>query len=449
MSIHDLDAPQSPSHEPGPDFEFGTGAGLDAAVDGAPAAVASHPSKEDSRSTWLHRLGLLLMVLGGGAIAFAVCGVLYVIYSETRNSFDDSSFVGVVTFILVGGFCAVLIGPAWLLGRKAYPFARRHPVGAGVLALLSALVLLVVPLDGILTGIVNITAYGLLALSMIALGGWLREEFPDMKKVARIESARENELNALVDEFGVQGMWIANEGLDPEQFRGHEGFVRDADAFEQIGLPGENLHEGVGGGLEAASTEQGQAGEAKCAARIAELAEQYPGITLINSVKVPGLERADIDHVLIHGNSVVTIDSKHFSGDTYTWYDEKIVPFPPVAVETAKRSASVMPLANEKVDALIPDGTDLYSMVWVYHPDGDEVVIAGDPQPGALPILTGERDGFDRLEHMLSATPLDDGGALEGPAALRHQQIVDALLPLAPEHARRRHDRNRRGKRES
>ena len=94
-----------------------------------------------------------------------------------------------------------------------------------------------------------------------------------MKKVARIESARENELNALVGEFGVQGMWIANEGLDPEQFRGHEGFVRDADAFEQIGLPGENLHEGVGVGLEAASTEEGQAGEAKCAARIAELAE--------------------------------------------------------------------------------------------------------------------------------------------------------------------------------
>ncbi|MEP9395386.1 nuclease-related domain-containing protein [Gordonia sp. VNK1] len=69
----------------------------------------------------------------------------------------------------------------------------------------------------------------------------------------------------------------------------------------------------------AANVAKGIAGEQLTNDTFSAHLDTYPMVQLVNGLRFPGSEKADIDHALVCGDKVALLDSKYWAGGTYQW----------------------------------------------------------------------------------------------------------------------------------
>ena len=119
-----------------------------------------------------------------------------------------------------------------------------------------------------------------------------------------------------------------------------------------VGRPGSSLD---AADLETEPTQKGQVGEQSLAFSISKII-QNEGV-LFNSLTVPGMDKADLDHVLVIGDDVMIVDSKNWSKGTYevvqgnVWRDGESFPGGSVYIEELRHALSEY--LNFRVDARV------------------------------------------------------------------------------------------------
>lgn len=81
-----------------------------------------------------------------------------------------------------------------------------------------------------------------------------------------------------------------------------------------IGRPGSSLDQAD---LSSANIQRGQTGEQIFSAAIAGLTGKFDLTLMFNSLRVPGMSNADMDHVLVTGDSIMIIDAKNWGAGDY------------------------------------------------------------------------------------------------------------------------------------
>lgn len=90
---------------------------------------------------------------------------------------------------------------------------------------------------------------------------------------------------------------------------------------KEFGEPGGNLSYARFG----KNAADGKEGETRTAKIIREnILNQYPAARLINCIAWPGTDSADIDHVLLIGNSIILLDSKLYQPGQYYWDGKRL-----------------------------------------------------------------------------------------------------------------------------
>lgn len=67
------------------------------------------------------------------------------------------------------------------------------------------------------------------------------------------------------------------------------------------------------------AADAGRRGEQATVTALAPLLDRHPGARLVNGLHWPGTRDADIDHVLLIGEHLALIDSKHWAAGSYGW----------------------------------------------------------------------------------------------------------------------------------
>ncbi|MEP9395374.1 nuclease-related domain-containing protein [Gordonia sp. VNK1] len=69
----------------------------------------------------------------------------------------------------------------------------------------------------------------------------------------------------------------------------------------------------------AANVTKGIAGEQLTNDEFAAHLDDHPGVQLVNGLRFPGSDKADVDHALVCGNRIALLDSKYWTGNSYRW----------------------------------------------------------------------------------------------------------------------------------
>lgn len=138
------------------------------------------------------------------------------------------------------------------------------------------------------------------------------------------------------------------------------------------------------------NVDRGIAGE-KYTEKLLQELYRIPSVRLFHGLKFPGSEKADVDHAILAGNTVIFIDSKQWSAGTYSFANELGV------IEQAKQDDIVQRATNfnRAVNGyrwLMPERFTVYGVMLI-HGVGVVIDKTADSQDGIR--LMDTRDGMD------------------------------------------------------
>ena len=67
-----------------------------------------------------------------------------------------------------------------------------------------------------------------------------------------------------------------------------------------------------------------------------------PGTRIYHGVKFPDSKWADVDHIIVNGNKIVIVDTKHWKAGDYWWTDEKTIQRHPSAMNIKNNMSHVL-----------------------------------------------------------------------------------------------------------
>lgn len=398
-------------------------------------------SGNETVSTAMNWLGIICGVVAAVLSIFALYELGALLISDTREASAHGTFAGIFTFV----FMFVLIAIALLLIAIGGVIGFVGGAAHWTVALVS------VPAFGFLSwwshgreGVLWVSLWtitvGTVIGSLIGAAMSLTRKFPNLARERRRALREEQLAAARTDRFGAYADWLHDNDILEARYAYRDDESRpDEFAFRCIGIPGENLPSGIGQGLDRKSVQQGIRGEIRTAEIIHALSRRHPGITLVNGIEVPDHGNADVDHILLYGNTAILIDSKLYSGSTYGWSEGGIVRFPPVDDSAPRRN--FLATGRKYFDTVLPRNTDVHAMVLVHSTRDDDVIISGDPRPAGLPLLINAREGAERIDEILTDAVPMPSGSLRGAPAARQADLEASVEPLVPEWVTARNDR--------
>lgn len=187
-----------------------------------------------------------------------------------------------------------------------------------------------------------------------------------------------------------------------------------------IGDPGAGLAEAIGKfGVE--NVTKGIAGEQITSDAFAAATDRYPVVQLINGLKFPGTEKADVDHALVYGDKVALLDSKYWAGDDFRWAGPSLITSG--RGETLRAHEIAFPVAVERLRSELT-GKDVQAWVLIHSGTGlNQVTVEQSPE--GFPALV---PGAQWLEQVMAW--LQEGQEVpSGDEALgRHCHTVKTVL---------------------
>jgi hypothetical protein len=102
-------------------------------------------------------------------------------------------------------------------------------------------------------------------------------------------------------------------------------------------------------------------------ARLLDLLLDIPGVNVFHGLRFPGSETADVDHAVVHGQTVYLIDSKQYRPGVYSWGADREILGP-----AGTRYKNHMAAARAGYEQILERGVRVHAMV-VIHGDGATV----------------------------------------------------------------------------
>jgi hypothetical protein len=126
--------------------------------------------------------------------------------------------------------------------------------------------------------------------------------------------------------FTDRSLRTSNKSAAPmnSQYSGHLIPPDQVERVKQWGTPGRGLNDVKATPFSERNAELGFGGEI-LTSQLMDPMEAIPGVRIVHGINLPGHGEADIDHVILCGDLLVAVDSKHWPGGNYYWLSEQIM----------------------------------------------------------------------------------------------------------------------------
>jgi hypothetical protein len=151
--------------------------------------------------------------------------------------------------------------------------------------------------------------------------------------------------------------------------------------FRQWGTPGRGLNDFEAIPFSRRNAELGFGGEI-LTSQLIDPMTVVPGVRIVHGINLPGHGEADIDHVILCGDLLIVVDSKHWPGGNYYWLSEQIMCTTPSGHE---HRGNPMSWGLPTLQQCFPD-KQLFPVVVIHSHDGGDVA-TNNRNRGANPIL--------------------------------------------------------------
>ena len=360
----------------------------------------------------------------------AVEGFLQLVFFLVISAiFLGAFFAGGYIGILLGDFVtALLFWPLSVLYSIALPFLLARATES----------------TAIWTALIGSAVSGLFVAGLYVSGTEFLRDIRSTQNVQKKIRLEEQELRetqsrheAIRSELGELANWPENQGLlDYAASLDLSNLPHRSRELEQIGKPGMALIRAMHQGLERKRTAQGIEGERKTCSLITEQIETNPGMTVINTIVPPSYSNMDIDHVLIYGNAVIFIDSKNYKPGEYLWAGDSIENYANNGVNGGIKN--ILDIAVADVRERLDGSVSTYQCILIHNsnPQLGEVQIASHNREPGKPALLTANDFPAWLDQIARIQFPKGSGPLDGIPAKRHNDLVQEIGAMQPQHAR-------------
>ena len=132
---------------------------------------------------------------------------------------------------------------------------------------------------------------------------------------------------------------------------------------------------------------RGMAGEQLTSDEFRDSSSVFPVMQLVNGLRFPGSETADVDHALVYGNKAAYLDSKFWMGDNFSWNDSNSIVSGrgrDLRVHEINSTAAVDTLAER----LKFDNKEARGWVIVHSPENKEITVVQGAE-GLTSLVSG------------------------------------------------------------
>ena len=179
-----------------------------------------------------------------------------------------------------------------------------------------------------------------------------------------------------------------------------------AERIKQWGTPGRGLNDVRSTPFTERNAELGFGGEI-LTSQLMDPMTAIPGVRIVHSINLPGHGEADIDHVILCGDQLIAVDSKHWPGGNYYWLSEQIMCTTPKGTE---RRGNPMSWGLPTLQQNFPDKR-LLPVVVIHSYDG-ATVATNNRDRGSKPVLMSPRQFVEEVgricvdEHATTVDPV-------------------------------------------
>ena len=294
------------------------------------------------------------------------------------------------------------------------------------------------------TALIGSAISGVFVAGLYVSGTEFLEDIKSTQNIRQKKRLEEQELQetqsrheAIRKELGEVANWPDNQGLlDYAASLDLGNLPHRSRELEQIGKPGIALIQAMHKGLERKRTAQGIVGEKKTCDLIEEQIEANPGMTVINTIVPPSYSNMDIDHVLIYGNAIIFIDSKYYKPGEYLWAGDTIENYANNGVTPGIKN--ILDIAVADVCKTLDGSVSTYQCILIHNsnPQLGKVEIASNNSETGKPTLLTANDFPAWLDQIARIQFPKGSGPIDGIPAKRHNDLVQEIVAMQPEHAR-------------
>lgn len=324
----------------------------------------NHPHPGGNATSGRHGMKCLVW-----SIAWFSAAIAYAIFASRANAgiFGLGAFVGAAAFGLPYAFSGRRSGLKWLT------------LGYYVFAVIALLIGIVLASAAPTIGIDDTSAMPRIVALIVATV---------LVSVAFGFAAREGN-RAFSDRRGrvTDGSSVIDSTEDP----GPLIPLDQAERVQRWGTPGRGLNDPKSTPFTERNAELGFGGEI-LTSQLMDPMMAIPGVRIVHGINLPGHGEADIDHIILCGDLLVAVDSKHWPGGNYYWLSEQIMC---TTQKGSERRGNPMSWGLPTLQHIFPNKR-LFPVVVIHSYDG-AAVATNNRDRGNNPVLMSPRQFVEEV----------------------------------------------------